>query len=101
MAIDDELTAHIEAVTATVAGSSGLIDEIVGVLTTCFERGGKLLICGNGGSAADSQHLAAEFMNRMRTDSAAVASDRADHRHLGPHVDRQRRPIRGRIRPAG
>jgi D-sedoheptulose 7-phosphate isomerase len=28
----------------------------------CFQAGGKLMICGNGGSAADSQHLAAEFV---------------------------------------
>lgn len=69
MAIDEELAAHVEAVTATVADSSVLIDEIVSALSACFESGGKLLICGNGGSAADAQHLAAEFMNRMRIDS--------------------------------
>jgi phosphoheptose isomerase len=34
-------------------------------LSRCFERGGKVLICGNGGSAADSQHLAAEFVGRF------------------------------------
>jgi D-sedoheptulose 7-phosphate isomerase len=45
-----------------------VIDEIVAKLSACFEQGGKLLICGNGGSAADAQHLAAEFMNRMRVD---------------------------------
>lgn len=69
MAIDEELAAHVEAVTATVADSSVLIHEIVGALSVCFESGGKVLICGNGGSAADAQHLAAEFMNRMRIDS--------------------------------
>ena len=46
------------------------IDSIVARLGDCFEHGGKLLICGNGGSAADAQHLAAEFMNRMRIDRA-------------------------------
>jgi D-sedoheptulose 7-phosphate isomerase len=35
-------------------------------LSSCFDHGGKLLICGNGGSAADAQHFAAEFVNRMR-----------------------------------
>jgi D-sedoheptulose 7-phosphate isomerase len=39
-------------------------DEVVRVL----RRGGKLLIIGNGGSAADAQHLAAEFVNRYRAD---------------------------------
>ena len=31
-----------------------------------LKKGGKLLICGNGGSAADAQHLAAEFIVRLR-----------------------------------
>src|SRR3989339_1637342 len=33
-------------------------------IAQCLRDGGKLLICGNGGSAADSNHLAAEFINR-------------------------------------
>jgi D-sedoheptulose 7-phosphate isomerase len=32
-------------------------------INSVFQNGGKILICGNGGSAADSQHLAAEFVN--------------------------------------
>ena len=68
MELEDELAAHVEAVRGTVAGSSAVIAEIVARLYSCFEKGGKLLVCGNGGSAADSQHLAAEFMNRMRVD---------------------------------
>lgn len=35
-------------------------------LSTCFASGGKVLICGNGGSAAESQHLAAELVGRFR-----------------------------------
>jgi D-sedoheptulose 7-phosphate isomerase len=69
MTIDDELAAHVQAIERMVADSARVIDAIVARLTSCFERGGKLLICGNGGSAADAQHLAAEFMNRMRIDS--------------------------------
>lgn len=38
------------------------------LLTAYFKNGGKLLICGNGGSAADSQHMAAEFVSRLRRD---------------------------------
>ncbi len=44
-------------------------DKIVEVsekIYEAFKRGNKLLICGNGGSAADAQHLAAEFVNRFR-----------------------------------
>jgi histidinol-phosphate phosphatase family protein len=35
------------------------------VIATAFANGGKLLICGNGGSAADAQHVAAEFVGRL------------------------------------
>ncbi len=68
MGIDDELAAHIEAIRGTVEGSSPIVSTVVARLTTCFDQGGKLLICGNGGSAADAQHFAAEFTNRMRFD---------------------------------
>ena len=34
---------------------------------SCFDRGGKVLVCGNGGSAADSQHFAAELVGRFRS----------------------------------
>lgn len=68
MGLDEELAAHLEAVRGTVVGSSAVIEDIVAKLSNCFEHGGKILICGNGGSAADAQHLAAEFMNRMRVD---------------------------------
>src|ERR1035437_6239792 len=37
-------------------------------MTACFEKGGKILFCGNGGSAADAQHLAAEFSGRFYYD---------------------------------
>ena len=45
-----------------------LIDEIVKVTEVCIEtlnNGGKILFCGNGGSASDSQHLAAELVGRF------------------------------------
>jgi D-sedoheptulose 7-phosphate isomerase len=40
------------------------IGSAIKILVTAFQSGGKLLICGNGGSAADSQHFAAEFTGR-------------------------------------
>lgn len=44
------------------------IIKAVDVLVEAFKNGHKLLICGNGGSAADSQHIAAEFMIRLAHD---------------------------------
>ncbi len=41
-------------------------------LAETLARGGKLLICGNGGSAADAQHLAAEMVGRMMTERRAL-----------------------------
>jgi len=38
------------------------------LIAEAFRSGGKVLLCGNGGSAADCQHLAAEFVNRLTID---------------------------------
>ena len=38
------------------------------LITATFRSGGKVLLCGNGGSAADSQHMAAEFVGRLNKD---------------------------------
>ena len=45
---------------------SSQINESIKILTECLKNGNKILICGNGGSAADAQHLAAEFLVRLR-----------------------------------
>lgn len=44
------------------------IISAVNILVETFTNGNKLLLCGNGGSAADSQHIAAEFMIRLSHD---------------------------------
>lgn len=41
--------------------------KVAEITTKCFADGNKVLICGNGGSAADSQHLAAEFISTLST----------------------------------
>ena len=45
-----------------------IIGEIVGCIRTCYHNSGKVLFCGNGGSAADAQHLAAELSGRLYYD---------------------------------
>lgn len=42
------------------------IDEVADFIVGAFKRGNKVLLFGNGGSAADSQHIAAEFVNRFK-----------------------------------
>ena len=44
------------------------------LITDSLLRGGKILWCGNGGSAADSQHLAAELVGRFRNERPALSS---------------------------
>jgi D-sedoheptulose 7-phosphate isomerase len=44
-------------------------------IAAAFKNGNKVLFCGNGGSAADAQHLAAEFSGRFYTDREALPSE--------------------------
>jgi len=62
-------TAQLISKTAT---DTSTIRTIVEAIAECFRSGGKILLCGNGGSAADAQHLAAEFVNRFRRDGRAL-----------------------------
>ena len=48
--------------------SSSAINSTANALVKAFKSGNKVLICGNGGSAADSQHFAAEFVNAFSRD---------------------------------
>ncbi|MDX2242411.1 MAG: glycosyltransferase [Leptolyngbyaceae cyanobacterium bins.302] len=58
-----------QSLTALKASQQHLQDsilEVANILSDCFNQGGKVLICGNGGSAADAQHCAAEFVGRFK-----------------------------------
>jgi D-sedoheptulose 7-phosphate isomerase len=46
----------------SLAACRGDIEAAFRMLVECYTRGGKLLVCGNGGSAADSEHIAGELM---------------------------------------
>ena len=61
-----------EAASTMQATLDRCLDDVVAAadaLTTSFRGGGKLLICGNGGSAADAQHLATEFVSTFTVDN--------------------------------
>jgi D-sedoheptulose 7-phosphate isomerase len=70
--LEEELKIHIRIMKKTVEQCSPTICEIAECLVECFREGNKVLLCGNGGSAADSQHIAAEFVNRFRMERAAL-----------------------------
>jgi D-sedoheptulose 7-phosphate isomerase len=44
---------------------AGEVQRAAMMIADCFSAGGKLLLCGNGGSSADAQHIAGEFINRF------------------------------------
>ena len=51
------------------------VKDCVYILVTAFKNGNKVLFCGNGGSAADAQHLAAELSGRFYTDRDALPAE--------------------------
>jgi D-sedoheptulose 7-phosphate isomerase len=62
----------------TILNDSNLINKIVAAVETiseAFKNGNKVLFCGNGGSAADAQHLAAEFSGRFYKDRRSLPAE--------------------------
>ncbi|HQN64218.1 MAG TPA: D-sedoheptulose 7-phosphate isomerase [Methylophilus sp.] len=51
-----------------------LISEVGTILQNTIKNGGKILLCGNGGSAADSQHIAAEIVGRFQKERKGLPS---------------------------
>jgi len=74
--IQEEIKKSIDVKTA-VLNSEAISFQVENLVKDCIEslsKGGKIIFCGNGGSFADSQHLAAEFISRLRFDRAPLAS---------------------------
>ena len=71
---EDYVVAYLQRSAAVLASVADNIDfratiiRISDAIAHCFQNGGKLLIAGNGGSAADAQHLAGEFLSSFVTD---------------------------------
>ena len=65
------LSEHL-AVAGRLADAGPLLERIAGVLVDCLRGGGKVLLLGNGGSAADAQHIAAELLGRFKRDRRAL-----------------------------
>lgn len=80
--ITDHITAHLERSaaikTATATQCSAAAAAAAEMIAASLKAGGKLMICGNGGSAGDAQHIAAEFVatldhSKPRPGLAAIA----------------------------
>lgn len=63
----EEITQSIETKKLLLSECADEIYNTAKQLSECVENGGKILLCGNGGSAADSQHIAAELVVRLRS----------------------------------
>src|SRR6185436_19839836 len=66
--IRDEISRSAEVKLHAAAVVPNALWDAAWLLVECFRSQRKLLICGNGGSAADAQHMASEFMNRFNSD---------------------------------
>lgn len=68
--LEEKLQKHIDLLMKRYPVLEACKEEIIGgyeLMETCYKNGGKLLIAGNGGSAADSEHIAGELMKRFKT----------------------------------
>lgn len=64
------------------------------MIVDAYEQGKKTLLAGNGGSAADAQHIAGEFVSKFYFDRPGIASIGVDDRHVDHHRHRERLRLR-------
>jgi D-sedoheptulose 7-phosphate isomerase len=69
-----EFAEHHDTARRTEAALSGAFVGLVSACVKSIRAGGKLMLFGNGGSAADAQHLATELTVRYKSDRAAIAA---------------------------
>jgi D-sedoheptulose 7-phosphate isomerase len=72
--LDAQFSEHAELVERTRLAVREPFVRLVGACVACLDKGGKILLFGNGGSAADAQHLAAELVVRYRRNRKALAA---------------------------
>jgi D-sedoheptulose 7-phosphate isomerase len=70
--LDEEWDEHLQAFEATREAIERPFSDALDTLECSLRAGGKLLLFGNGGSAADAQHISAELVIRYKADRAAI-----------------------------
>lgn len=75
--IKERLTQHQDTIRQILSDEKlqASISDAVETIVNCFKYGGKVYFCGNGGSAADAQHLAAEFSGKFYIDRDVLPSE--------------------------
>ncbi len=66
---------HRDAVALLDAGHCEAVTALADAVLSAWHGGGRLLVCGNGGSAADAQHIVAELVGRFRAERPAYAAE--------------------------
>lgn len=66
--ITNELESHLKTIHKVIEGSNENILKATVLIVEALKNGNKILLCGNGGSAADAQHIAAELTGRYKTE---------------------------------
>ena len=63
-----EFEAHLKTIHAVIGSMKADLEAASNLAVEVLKRGNKILLCGNGGSAADAQHIAAELTGRYKTE---------------------------------
>ena len=66
--ISKEFEAHLKTIKAVIGSMEAPLEEASKLMVSTLKNGNKILLCGNGGSAADAQHIAAELTGRYKTE---------------------------------
>jgi D-sedoheptulose 7-phosphate isomerase len=78
MNLNDRILGHFDESVRTKQDAAAVlvapIASAIAAMVDCLRAGGKILACGNGGSAADSQHFAAELINRFEREREPLAA---------------------------
>ncbi|MEZ4684686.1 MAG: SIS domain-containing protein [Bacteroidia bacterium] len=64
--LNQELSIHLSLASQMEAACGASIEAAARMILDCLQQGNKVMLCGNGGSAADAQHIAAELSGRFR-----------------------------------
>lgn len=72
--IVEELQEHQDTIGRLFETQREVIESVAKVMVEAYATGNKVVLFGNGGSAADAQHIAAEFMGRYKMDRKAMAA---------------------------
>lgn len=72
--INEVFADHADVIKRAAAELPPVIERVVTLIERCLRDGHKVMACGNGGSAADAQHLVAELVGRFRDERRALAA---------------------------